>query len=661
MADRSDGSVLIEADFDINEAEKQLNRLKKKISETEREIESMRKERFPLAEQSNRLSVSLERAASKLNEMKNASVGMFTKDQISEQAQTVKSLQYQYDQIQSKVEQYDRKLETATKRLNRQKTEAGELIQEIESVSRASRAMAAAQASAAESAKRFKMRIREVVRSALVFTLIAQSLAKFREWMGKVIRTNDEATVAFSRLKGALLTLAQPLVEVILPAFTAFVNVLAAVVAEVAKLFSALFGMTIDQSAEAAKSLKAEADALDDTGAAAKKAGKSLASFDEINKLSGNSQSASGAGAADTETIVPDFSWLKDIEDRMQRIAQAVLLIAAGLALWKIASTLPGMLGTILTHLAGILIAIGGLILAYEGFTDAWKNGVDWGNLATMIAGVAAAAAGLYLALGPIWGPIAAGIALVVGGIAMLVTGFKDVIDNGATLQNTLLIIAGIIAAGLGLKLLTGSWIPLVLAGILAVITAFVAWQGNMEEFAEAFKNIFGGIVDFFTGVFTGDMELAIKGIKNVVIGAINAIVIAFESFVNTIIDGLNWLIQKANSIADAVGIGSFIPSIPKVELPRIPYLAQGAVIPPNREFLAVLGDQKSGTNIETPLSTMIDAFKTAMQSMNMGGGQNEAVLMVDDEVLGKIVYRLYNKEDRRVGVSLSTSRGGRP
>lgn len=37
----------------------------------------------------------------------------------------------------------------------------------------------------------------------------------------------------------------------------------------------------------------------------------------------------------------------------------------------------------------------------------------------------------------------------------------------------------------------------------------------------------------------------------------------------------------------------------------RLPYLASGAVIPPRSEFLAVLGDQKHGNNIETPESLL--------------------------------------------------------
>ena len=84
-----------------------------------------------------------------------------------------------------------------------------------------------------------------------------------------------------------------------------------------------------------------------------------------------------------------------------------------------------------------------------------------------------------------------------------------------------------------------------------------------------------------------------------------------------------------------------------------IPALARGAVIPPNREFLAVFGDQKSGTNIETPLPTMIQAFKQALAESGLAG-RNEAVLMLDRDVLGRVVYKLNKSESNRIGVSLT-------
>ena len=643
----SDGKIVFSTELDNKGLEKELSDLKKKIRGLEDQIGTNQKLKSPLLEQSKQLAVELDQAKAKLYEMQNASAGVFTKEQLAGQKENVGVLQGKWDSIQRQVDGYDRKIQEATIKLTENKTKAGEVEQQLAQICPSGQEMADAMEKAQKSANRFKLRLKEVIRSALVFTLITQSLASFREWMGKVIKSNDEATAAMARLKGALLTLAQPLVDAIIPAFTALVNVLTAVVGKAAQLAAALFGTTAENAAASAEALNEQTEALEGTGSAAKKAGKSLASFDEINKLS-NSQETGGGRSADA--IAPDFSWADTISEDLQRIAEDVLMIGAGLALWKISESLPGMLGMILGKLGGLLVALGGIMLYYEGITDAWENGVDWGNLAAMIAGTAAAAFGLYT----VFGNTGAGIALVLADIGMLVTGFKDVIENGANLQNTLLIIAGIIATGLGIFLLTGSLLPLLIAGIAAVITAMIAWQGTLGEFAQAFKEIFSGIIDFFTGVFTGNFELAWKGIKNVVFGVINAILIAFESFINTIIDGLNWLISKANSLGEIVGIGSFIPEFSHVELPRIPYLAQGAVIPPNREFLAVLGDQKSGTNIETPLSTMVQAFKTAMQDMNTGG-QNEAYLVLDDEVLGKVIYRLYNKEDRRVGVSLST------
>lgn len=52
---------------------------------------------------------------------------------------------------------------------------------------------------------------------------------------------------------------------------------------------------------------------------------------------------------------------------------------------------------------------------------------------------------------------------------------------------------------------------------------------------------------------------------------------------------------------------------------PMVPYLASGAVIPPNAPFLAMLGDQRHGTNIEAPLSTIQEAVDASLDA-RMGG-----------------------------------------
>lgn len=167
-------------------------------------------------------------------------------------------------------------------------------------------------------------------------------------------------------------------------------------------------------------------------------------------------------------------------------------------------------------------------------------------------------------------------------------------------------------------------------------------------------------IIEFITGVFTGDWEQAWEGVKKIFKGIWNSIIMIVESAINLIIKGINWMISKLNTIhfeipdwVPIIGGKSFGINISPVSEVKLPRLATGAVIPPNREFLAVLGDQKSGTNIETPLATMVQAFRQALADGGYSGG-SEAVLVLDKEVLGKVIYKLNKAEGNRIGVNLA-------
>lgn len=668
----ADGSVVIRVDADDKKAIKKLDDVAKKandvrkgldgksilintdVSQAEREIDRLRTSIGKLEEDirvKERLALETQNAKAMARVRSKMAID-------SGDAATAQKMAKEWDRLDAKAKRYAEQINEAQVRLDVEKETAGNLAQavlkaaeETGEASRNAEKMNAAVKKAAKSAEAFGKRIKSVVQGALVFTVITQGLSKLRDWLSDVVSANSAASASIAKLKGALLTMVQPLVQIIIPAFTALVKVLTAVVSVIANVVSSLFGSTAKESAGAAKSLNEQKNALQGVGSAAKSAGKQLASFDEINKLSGES---GGSSSAD---IAPDFSFMDSISDRLKNIAKDVALIGAGFALWKISEKLPGMLGDIGTKVAGIAIAIGGLLLLFDGLKDAWENGVDWGNLTEILAGAAAAAFGLYTA----FGKVGAGIALVISGAAMIVTAFKDIISNGANLKNTLLLIAGIVATGLGFFFLTGSVIPLVIAGIAAVVVAVLGLTGNLEEFCQNLKeNILGGLIDFITGVFTGDWTKAWEGIKKVFKGIWNGIVMILESAVNLIIKGVNWLIGKLNSLLensllakglDLIGIEfRGIPQIPEVHIPR---LAQGAVIPPNREFMAVLGDQKSGTNIETPLATMVQAFKQALAESGYGGN-NEAVLVLDKDVLGKVVYRLNKAEGTRIGVNLA-------
>lgn len=645
----ADGEVVFEATISDKKLHQELNKVKSNIESLQKEFNRLGDQKTPMEDRLRNIGAELDAAKQVLADMRTAPKGTYEKIDVSEQAERVRMLQSEFNKTANKIDKLNEKLNKTGDKISDAKTQAVELAQQIEGRAKGAGLRNATEA-AADSMKEFGQRLKSVVRSALVFTVITQALSKVRDWVKNVVMVNSEARESIAQLKGALLTLAQPLVSVIVPAFTLLVKVITAVVSQITRLVALISGKSVKATANSAKALNKETSALKGTGSAAKKAASQLAAFDEINQISTDTASDAGGGAS-ADAITPDFSYMDDISDRLKKIADAVMLIAAGLALWKISSSLPGVLGTILQKLGGILIAVGGLILLWDGLSDAWNNGVNWGNLLEMLAGTAALAGGLAIA----FGKVGAGIGLVVAGAAMIITAFKDICDNGANLQNTLLLIAGILATGIGFTFLTKSVLPLAIAGIAAILVAMMKLTGNLEEFAKNLKeNILGGIVQFIKGVFTGDLEMALEGVKKVAKGIVNGILIIVESFINNIIRGLNWLITKINSISLKVpdwvpGIGGkgWSPHLGQMSSVTLPRLATGAVIPPNKEFLAVLGDQKNGTNIETPLATMVDAFKQAMAE---SGGTTTVVIQLDGKEIARSTVKNINNMTRAAG-----------
>ena len=752
----ADGRIVVQAEVDAKNAQKELDKLTAKIDKMEAELKKSTGEQSGLKSQLDAAKESAKQAENALKSLRAESerlrqitsgevaaspeayitaygrqteVAAQIKEQeaiLKEQDKIVESLDGKYAKITDKVIAQTSDLDAA-------KQKAGELTEQITSASGATERMETAAKKVSDSMNTFSKRVSGLFKRVLVFSLITRALQSLRTWLGKTIMKNDEARAAVARLKAALLTLAQPILQVVIPVFVKLVNILTQVVTAIAKFFGMLSGKSWSSQKSAAQGLNDEQKALEGVGSAAEDASKSMASFDEINQLTDNSASAAGGGAggaASTE-IAPDFSNLDMAEDKLHDILGLVGAIAAGLLAWKIAS----LFTNDLSKIWGIALAVAGAFALVYFWLDAWNNGIDLQNFLGMLAGLAALAVGLAIA----FGPIAAGIALVVGGLAMLVVGIKDVIENGFNLVNTLTIIAGLLAAGIGISLLTGSWIPLLIAGFLAALVALVSFTGHGEELIQGLKNIIDGFGKFFKGVFTGDMKLAVEGIKqiwegmkqtwNAIVNSIkdawnmfitwlqskspllasifqtygkfvsdvcknikdilkgvidfivgvftgdwtkawqgvteifkgiwNNIVAIIEAAINFIINGINLLISALNTIhfeipdwVPIIGGKSFGISIPLVSQVALPRLAEGAVIPPNREFMAVLGDQKSGTNIETPLETMVQAFK---QAMNESGGRPQTIILqLNGREFARAVYKANNEETQRVGVRLA-------
>lgn len=202
---------------------------------------------------------------------------------------------------------------------------------------------------------------------------------------------------------------------------------------------------------------------------------------------------------------------------------------------------------------------------------------------------------------------------------------------------------------------------PPIASTFQAIIDILGQVMGAIADTASWILEQLGKVIEFIVNVFTIDWNEAWHSISETFSNI-------WDGFVQTIKDALNVGISLLNKFIDWIN-EHLVIKIPKVTIPflgtfggqvirpitipNIPYLAQGAVIPPNREFLAVLGDQKQGTNIETPLSTMVQAFKTALSEMGYSS-QQTVILQLDREQLGKVVYELNKAETRRIGVNLA-------
>lgn len=754
----ADGKIVVQAEVDAKKAQRELDKLTARIDKLETDLKKSSGEQSGIKAQLDAAKESAKQAETALKSLRaeserlrqvtsgevsaspDAYISAYSRQsevaaQIKEQEARLKEQDKIVESLDGKYAKITDKVMEQTSALDAAKTRAGELTREITNASGASERMEFAAKNVSDSMNTFSKRVSGLFKRVLVFSLITRALQSLRTWLGKTIMQNEEARAAVARLKAAFLTLAQPILQVVIPVFVKLVNILTQVVTAIAKFFGMLSGKSWSSQKSAAQGLNEEQKALEGVGSAAEDASKSMASFDEINQLIDNSASAAGGGAggaASTE-IAPDFSNLDMAEDKLHDILGLVGAIAAGLLAWKIAS----LFTNDLSKIWGIALAVAGAFALMYFWLDAWNNGIDLQNFLGMLAGLAALAAGLAIA----FGPIAAGIALVVGGLAMLVVGIKDVIENGFNLVNTLTIIAGLLAAGIGISLLTGSWIPLLIAGFAAALVALVSFTGHGEELIEGLKNIIDGFGKFFKGVFTGDLKLAAEGAKqiweglkqtwNAIVNSIkdawsafitwlqgknpalaaifetigklfsdqynawkkilsglitfltgvftgdwkkawngvldilkgvwNLIVGTVEGAINFIIDGINLLISALNKIQ--VNIPEWVPllggktfginiaPVSRIELPR---LASGAVIPPNREFLAVLGDQKSGTNIETPLETMLQAFRQALNENGGSGRSITVVLEMDKREFARAVYKANNDETQRVGVKLA-------
>lgn len=166
------------------------------------------------------------------------------------------------------------------------------------------------------------------------------------------------------------------------------------------------------------------------------------------------------------------------------------------------------------------------------------------------------------------------------------------------------------------------------------------AWSSIQSKGTSSWSTISTKIVGVFTNISTKASQMgvniksaflnAFNGLVNLIKRPVNGIIGFINGMIRGVVNGINAILRAFNSLK--VNIPSWVPgyggrslgfNFRMLTAPQIPYLAKGAVIPPNAPFMAMLGDQKRGTNIEAPLSTIEEALENVLAKRGMNSGNN--------------------------------------
>ena len=523
-----------------------------------------------------------------------------------------------------------------------------------------------------EQFKKFTKRIAGLAKRVFIFTMITKALRTMRKMLLSTIGADKQMSTSLAQIRGNLISAFAPIYNYILPAIRTLLAWLAKLTAVVSVFINSLFGKTASQADASAKALYNQASATEAAGDAAEKTKKQLSGLDEMNRWESKDSSGGGGGSSG---IAPKFDLSDQVDTGkigkiaavVRELSPYVAAVAAGFTAWKIGKKFLGNL----SKAKQLALAVAGAVLMAINVVDMLKNGINFDNLTGYIIGAAAAVTGLGLAFSVLGGAITA----IVAGLVLLGVAIRDVIKNGFNNKNLTAITVALLTIGGAIAIITGAWIPLLIAAIAAVVVWIVAkwtsikdwisktissidaafeqhlanveagvaavvdwviekWTAVKGWFSGLWEKIASGAVAAWDGIknafksvpewFQGKFRDAWQKVKDVFStggriwsGIKEGIENTFRTVVNAIIYGMNTIIavpfNKINSMLNAIRNASFLGISPfqnmwgvnPLPVPQIPMLARGAVIPANRQFLAVLGDQRNGNNLEAPESLL--------------------------------------------------------
>ena len=706
----ADGSVIFSCDLDSTKAQKKLSKLRDEISELNSKLEKETGNKMNLEKQLDAASQAAKATEERVKMLRKEVERLNDREWIQKQGFTQNEYQTQVldrrAAAEAELKQQEALLHTQTKevktlsaayeettanidsmtvKLDKAKVAAGEMIANVEQERKEREAENSALAKAGQYAARFRDQVKSLARSMLVFSVITAALMALRKQIKAAIATSAEASDAFARLKGALLTLAAPLMDVLIPALTWLMNLLAAIVSEIVTIISILSGKSKKSMEASGKNLYKEAAAIDATGKAAKEATDALAAFDEINKLS--TTTSVGGGGGGTSAIAPDFDFdegpmMEKLDKVFQKINDIFKTIRAGLEIvvddlkWSFdKKAIPKSKATWLTVLTALLgatlgAAFGGITGGVIGLSlgvllglylvgldpETWKTEMDaedaWIVVITALLGAL---------LGSVFLGITGGVAgFSLGAIlGLYLTGFAEGDEEhggkSQLLSELIVVLCALLGAVIGsivtpgVGTVVGMGLGLILG--LSIYSVRKDPKKGTQRLVSIGRSVLLGLLAGVLGVGLAALGIVSVGTAFIISAAIG---LALKFFVDSVDDSK---VKKATSSftgtrvstsrsTRGVAAQSLNSAAPVYN--EIPALASGAVIPPNRKFLAVLGDQKSGTNVEAPLSTIKQAVMEALAQ-----GSREPInvnLVVDGKTLARVVVPNINNMTRAAG-----------
>lgn len=533
-----------------------------------------------------------------------------------------------------------------------------------------------------KSAKKGNMSLGKMLGTSILFSFVFQAISgvmngvregfeNLAQYSTSTNRSLSMMMSSLTRLKNAFATAFAPILDVVAPILSRFIDMISMAATAVGQLMAALTGKSTFTRAVAVQ--EDYAASLEDSASAAKDAEDAvkgyLSPLDEINKISTKDDDKSGGYTGPSvgqmfeevpvnpkilalaEKIKNLFQPIIDAVARLRGPVMGFLSAVGDTVLWLYDTILEPILTWLITSAIPRIIDILGKVLEILTIIIDWFNN----NVLPVIEPIVTALVDLFIGVGDGIITVFDGIAeFLLGvftgdwdrafaGLGQIFSGFGQIVNSICDFIQTIL------------ETFDG-WLQGVFStdwretfGVLGdVLNGFFS---GVESIWNGIKTFFTGIITFLRGAFSGDWKMAWEGIKQIFSGIwqtlvgviktpINTIIGLINGMISAIVTGLNAVIDRLNSLSFTIpswvpkfGGNRFGLNIGHLTAPTIPYLASGAVIPPNSPFMAVLGDQRNGNNLEMPESLLRRIIREE-SGKSSGGGSYRFSAQINRRVL---------------------------